>query len=235
MNSPVRYGIAAAAVLVLALIGYQLLPSSTGSGSGGTPVPTTPAASAAPLPPSGPIDAGTYRMGSGPTFLVTVPSGWVSRGDEGIRKNPDGPDEVALDVYPAELRVFADACDSESTEEPIGPSADDLVAALLAQENSDISEPADVTIGGLPGTRLEISAPAGLDVNECSIGSLQIWVDSGGTNYLAGVGGEDVPVVTVYIADTPGGRLAFAPHHGDATAADIAELDAVIASIGIVE
>jgi hypothetical protein len=175
-------------------------------------------------------------MGTEPEVLVTIPPGWVSNGGMSLRKHLDQPNEVALDLYTADIRVFADACQSEGTEEPIGPTAEDLVAALVAQENSDISDPVDVTVAGLPGIRLEISAPAGLDVAQCSIGSLQIWVDrEGGGGYLAGMGSEDTPSATVYVVDTPGGRLAFTPGGLDAAAADIAERDAIIASIEIVE
>src|SRR5687767_7548872 len=52
MNNPVRYAIAAAAVLVVALVGYQLLPSNTGSGEEPTLVPS-PQPSAPPLPTGG--------------------------------------------------------------------------------------------------------------------------------------------------------------------------------------
>ena len=237
MNSPIRYAIAAAAVLVVALVGYQLLPPNTGSG-GVTPKPS-PAVTTSPteiprLPFSGPSDAGTYRMGTGPTILVTVPPGWTSTGGMQIIKNLEQPNEVtALELYSADVQVFADACQSAGTEELIGPTTDDLLAALLAQENSDISDPVDVTIGGLPGKRFEVSVPDGIDIAQCSIGSLQIWVDSM-RSYLAGVG-LDGGARSVGVADAPGGRLLLQLPLGDAPAEDIAERDAIIASIEIVE
>jgi hypothetical protein len=230
----------AAAILVVAVVGYQFLPSNTGSG--GPPTPTaaptpTPAPTAVPrLPESGPIEPGTYRMGSGPTFLITVPPGWASNGGMDIRKHLEEPNELALFVFRSDIEVFADACQSAGTEEPVGPTAADLLAALRAQENSEISDPVDATLGGLTGIRLEISPPAGLDISACSIGSLQIWVDGSGDGYLSGVGSAGNPAATVYIADTPGGRLALTPHHEPgATAADIAELDAMVASIEVIE
>ena len=237
MNNGLRIAIAAAAVLVVAVIGYQLLPGNTGS-VGAQPT-ATPQATATPeptevplMPEEGPLEAGTYRMDTGPTFVLTVPAGWVSTGS-GVRKHLEGPNEVALHVWSTDIQVFADACQSEGTEEPVGPTAADLLAALRAQENSEISNPVDATVGGLTGMRLAISAPAGLDVSECSIGSLQIWV--AGEDYLAGMT-PDTPPATVYIADTPGGRLIYGTgHEPAATAADIAELDAIVASIEVVE
>lgn len=237
MNNPVRIAIAAAAVLVVALIGYQLLPSNT-SGPGGRPT-ATPAATPEPtgvprLPAAGPVEAGTYRIESGPTFLITVPAGWDSTG-LGVRKHDQEPNELAFDVWSSEVQVFADACQSEGTEKPIGPTAADLLAALRAQGNSQLADPEDITVGGLPGMRLNVSAPAGLDLTNCSIGTLQFWVAEEG-GYLAGVGDSGDEDNVVYVADAPGGRLIYGFHHGlAATPADIAELDAIVASIEVVE
>lgn len=225
-----RLAIAAAAVLVVAVVSSQFLPGRTGSvGAGPTSQPTK----VLPLPTSGSLAAGTYRVDTQPAFLVTVPAGWVSTGT-GVRKNLDELGEVALDVWTGAIQVFADACRSQDTETPVGPKAADLLAALRAQENSEVSDPVDATVGGLPGMRLEISAPANLDVAQCSIGSLQIWV-AGTGKYFAGLSPDTSPR-SVYIVDAPGGRLIYyAGREPAATAVDIAELDAVVASIAIVE
>jgi len=245
VNTQLKALLAVAAVAVVALVGYQLLPSNTSSGAKATPVPspsatapsTAPTASADTGPPrlpaSGPIAAGTYLMGSGPTFLITVPPGWVSVNGMSIRKNPDQSTEVAVDMFRAGIDVFADACESDGTAERIGPTAEDLIAALVAQENSDISDPVAVTVAGLPGSQFDVSAPDGLDVTRCSIGSLQIWVDDSGNNYFAGVGLSDEPT-TVYVADAPGGRILYHLNK-KGPAADVAELDAMIASMEIEE
>ena len=245
MNSPVRYAIAGAAVLAVALIGYQFLPRNTGVPGAQLSAPpsatavTQPSAAPEPSgtgltrPPNGPVPPGTYLMGTGPTVLVTIPSGWVYN-DEELRKHEGEPNEVALFVYRAGVSVFADACQSEGTEEPVGPTAADLIAALQRQKNSEVSDPVDVTLAGLPASRFEVSAPVDLDITECSIGSLQIWVDEGGS-YLAGVGLEG-SAATILVADSADGRLLLFPEEGDASAADdIAERDAMIASMHVVE
>lgn len=229
MTNPVRYAIAAAAVLVVALIGYQLLPSNLGSGGSTKP---TADADAPLLPDDGPLEPGTYRVeDTGPTLLLTVPAGWVGNGGMSIRKHLDEPNEVALDLYGPEVRVYADACESAGTDAAIGPSVDDLLAALSAQEGSEIGEPVDTTVAGVPGVRLEISASPGIDFDQCSIGSLQIWV-SDPADYLAGLNdGSNI----AHLADTPDGRLIYVFYQTDsATAADIAERDAIIASMQIV-
>jgi hypothetical protein len=237
MNLYAKLAAGAAAVLVVAVVGYQLLPARGGSGGPtATPVSSpTPAPTEAPLlPRSGKLDPGTYRVVSGPTFLLTVPAGWTSAGI-GVRKYEDA-NELVLDVWGSDVLVFADACESEGTQEAIGPTVADLLAALEAQANSEISDPIDATIGGLSGVRVEISAPEDLDVRTCSIGNLQAWEakdrDLGG--WLAGMTPGD-PSGEIFLADTPDGRLIFRPHHpATATAPDVAELEAIVNSIRVV-
>ena len=226
--------------IVLAVVVASGCGSATPTQAPSAVAPTTAPQTAAPQPTEvprltedGPIEPGTYLMSRDPSFLVTVPAGWESGGLT-IRKHFDQSDEVtAFDAYTKDIRVFADACQSEGTEAPIGPTVDDLVAALEAQENSVVSDPVEISIGGLPGVRLEVSAPASLDTTTCSIGSLQIWRDrENGGGFMAGV----VPgfPASIYAVDTPGGRFQIALGSGG-TAADAAEREAMIASIQFVE
>ena len=229
MSKALRLAIAAAAVLVVAVVAYQFLPGRPGPGGQATPTPEPTAV--VNLPGSGPIEAGTYRLAFGPPVLITLPPGWVSTGT-GVRKHLEEPNEIALDGYTTSIRVFADACESADTDTMVGPTVDDLIAALLAQENSEVSDPVDVTVGGLPGKRFEITTPTGLDLDSCSIGALQIWVDATRSNYLAGIG--DAAAI-VYAADTPTGRLLFVLAGSDESATDVAERDAIVASLDVVE
>jgi hypothetical protein len=236
MNTYAKLIAATAAVLVVAIGGYQLLPGGSDTGTPTAP-PATPTVTSVPtevprLPEDGPIEAGTYRMDYGPTLLVTVPPGWVSYGTSLSNRLEGTNSGVGLDLFFGQIQVFADACQSEGTEQPIGPTAGDLIAALQAQESSDISEPVTVTVAGVPGSRFQISAPSNFDGARCSNGDLQIWLANEGV-VLTGVGGATP--ATVYVADTPGGRLLFMPYEFDPTAADIAERDAIIDSIQIVE
>jgi len=174
---------------------------------------------------------------------VTVPAGWVSVWDGmGIRKHYEQPNEVtAVHMWSPGLAVFADACHSADSEERIGPTVDDLISALQAQENSVLADPVDATIAGIDGTRLELSSPAGLDLAQCSLeGFLQVWkADGGGWNNV----GSDGSASIVYVADTPAGRLHLATDvlndrgasNPAATAADNAEREAIWASLEYVE
>jgi hypothetical protein len=235
MNGYAKLLIAAAAVIAIAVVGISLLPRGTGPGGlqpSATPGPTaTPSAEpteVSRLPNSGPIEPGTYLLGP-TTMRITVPSGWdAGFGGFDIRKHRDQPNEVGLSSSD-EIRVFEDACATDVTPPPTGPSAEDLVAALQAQDNSDVSEPVDVTVDGHSGVRIDITAPEGLDIASCTDGRLRIWEDTPG--YLTVVEPETAPV---YVVQTPSGRIVFGTGHGpEATEADLAELDAIVASIVI--
>ena len=59
--------------------------------------------------------------------------------------------------------VYRDACDTASLPDPpIGPTVDDLVAALDAQANTDMSAPVDVVVDGHHGVRVELTPSDGL-------------------------------------------------------------------------
>ena len=218
-------------VVAVAFVGINLLPRS-GSGPGGplpSPSPTvapsvSPQPTLARLPGSGPMEPGTYLMSDGTSsFRVTIPTGWdAAQNGRDIRKHRGQPGEVTLSLYSSDINVFPDACASQDRPPRTGPTADDLVAALRAQQNSDVSEPAGITIGGRPGQRLDVSTPQGLDVAGCFESTLRIWSGAAGGNYLAfGPPGETAPVS---IVEAPSGRIVFTTAVDDtATAGDQAD------------
>jgi len=239
MNTFAKVFVAAAAVVAVAFVGINLLPRS-GSGPGGplpSPSPTvapsvSPQPTLARLPGSGPMEPGTYLMSDGKSSIrVTIPTGWdAAQNGRDIRKHRGQPGEVTLSLYSSDINVFPDACASQDRPPRTGPTADDLVAALRAQQNSDVSEPAGITIGGRPGQRLDVSTPQGLDVAGCFESTLRIWSGAAGGNYLAfGPPGETAPVS---IVEAPSGRIVFTTAVDDtATAGDQAELQAILDSI----
>lgn len=242
MNKILGFATAAVVVAAVALVGINRLPTA-GSGVGGpqsTPSPSltaaptaTPQPTLARLPQSGPIDAGTYRWTDGRSSIsLTIPSGWDA-GFEGndIRKHRDQASELGLEIYPADIHVYADACDTEGPPPVTGPSADDLVAALLAQRNSETTGPTDITVAGRPGVTVVVSAPKSLDQAGCTDGLVRIWSNLARTgNYLV-VGTEPMPLS---IVGTPSGRLVLVPMiQPTASAADKAELQAIVDSIQI--
>ena len=99
-----------------------------------------------------------------PTFRVTIPAGWDVVTEDGIdiRKHRDQPNEVIFTVFSPDINVYPDACASGKSPPRTGPTTDDLIAALNAQKNTDVSEPAPITIGGRPGVRVEVSTSEGI-------------------------------------------------------------------------
>ena len=89
VNRHAQAAIAVATVLVVAVVAYSLLPGRA-MPPGGQPTPTPQPTEVPRIPATGLIEPGTYRMGIGPYFLVTVPPGWESVTDGmGLRKHRD--------------------------------------------------------------------------------------------------------------------------------------------------
>jgi hypothetical protein len=129
---------------------------------------------------------------------------------------------------------------------PIGPSVNDLVAAMIALHPFEIvAQPTDVTIAGYPGKHLEWVVPdlpttgTGTDLlfTGCVLGQLKSWVgfiDTGepGDAFYGywGPGYRE----EFWILDVAGDRLMIAAEHSAGTlAADLEEQRRILASISI--
>jgi hypothetical protein len=239
MNTPIKLAIAAAAVVVVAIVGFNLLP---GTGNVGAPSPTaspspSPTASPVPLPASGSLEPGTYtiddrRFTQATHFVVTVPAGWTND-DPFIAKNRRQPGEVGLTTWVVS-HVYTDSCQhTTDTLVDVGTSPDKLVDTLLALKSRVVSPPTDATIGGFPAKRLELSVPTDLDVSTCLFGAIKNWpagADESGGLCCGGPGFVDV----VYVVDINGKALAVvARHMPGSSPQDLAELQAIIDSIKI--
>ncbi len=247
MNPYLKIALAAAAVVIVAVVGIRQLGPGVGGSSIGGPAPTattgptaTPAVTPTPsiAPALGALSPGTYRIGDATQtavpFTFTVPAGWTARADGYVYKNADQPDELGFDTSVV-TRVYADACKSKGTLTEVGPKADDLVRALVDQVGSKKSAPVDATLGGRPAKRIDISVPPDLDSATCrNPGELiQIWANSAETEFFA------IPLVypagvvqQVYTADVNGRRAVIVTGTpAAASAADVAELKGVMDSL----
>jgi hypothetical protein len=245
MNPLAKYAIAAAAVVVVAIVGLNLLGrSGTGQVGGAPPSPeASPSASVSPAPiapTSGAIDPGRYRWTSpGGEVTFVLPDGWTGAVD-GIVKNHDTPTQVYLFPFmPGSqyevTHVYADACKSEGRLEPIDPDPGFLSAALEQQAGTDagtswFSGPDSITDPPV-GQMVEISEEAGLDRSNCRYGSegpLQIWADPAETSYFALAPGHRG---VVYVFEPDGTRFVFAADLGpEATEADADAVSAIVGS-----
>jgi hypothetical protein len=248
MNSTLKVGLAAAAVIVVAFVGFNLLPGTSGPGGSPTAAPTpTVAPTAAPSAAAGlPIglitEPGTYRVDdpsdTAVPYTVTVPAGWSGRSDGYVYKHGDSPGELGLTPFNV-THVYEDACNTEGTLTEIGPTVDDLLQALADQEASDASTPVDTTVGGYPAKRVEMSIPTDLDVSTCDVPDIliRIWADAAESSFFAVPVEETLRGFPVYIVDVDGTRAVFlfgSPPDEASSPSDTAELDDIVASITFV-
>ena len=172
MNPSIKLAAAALAVVIVAVIGYNLLPA--GSPNVGGPQPT---ATASPTPTvtttptfnvegqcggalstcRGALTAGTYTSRAmDPALTFTVPSGWYNKFDHvrgyGLEAGPNTSLEVQRDLVVAR----ADCVEAE-TEPGVGTTASAMVQALADRPGLDTTEPAPITIGGLSGFTIDFT------------------------------------------------------------------------------
>jgi hypothetical protein len=222
-----------AAILLLASC------SSTGATAtpGSTALSASPSTSAArELTYSGAtqsLEPGTYAIPAGrftPARLTfEVPEGWTVR-YLGFTKHPDQPEELGLatDIV---THVYTDTCAPEGELRPIGPTVDDLVAALEALGGADVSPAVETTVDGFPARRVDISMSPDIDLAQCRVPALQVWADAQETDFYARIPGA---IDSVYVIDVNGETLALmAGHTIDSTTTDTAELEGIVASIQI--
>jgi hypothetical protein len=258
MNNSAKLALAAAAVVVAAIVGLQVLvPRNVGA-----PQPTPPEATALPvatpgaLPAEASLEPGRYFIanpygdddpvlncdGGCPDFRsvsFTVPGGWTVS-DGLVFKHRNQPNEVAFSVW-APGAVYPDPChwqetvfDQTSVAGPWGPTDE---RALANQAGRGGSTPTAVTFGGEQTARLvsriELSVPADLDLSTCDQGEYRSWTvwqvpDRANTNHAAG----QIDVVYVVGLDR---RSLFidASQRPAASLDDLAELEAILDSMVI--
>lgn len=247
MNNPVRLAMAAAAVLVVALVGYQFLPSNTGSGGPPTATPSlSPAPSlAATLPGEGPIAAGQYTIfadgrRSNPAVTIDVPAGWEACCEapgwiifNGEPWSSSGAIMVGELTY---LVVYSDSClwQSSPTSKPVGAAA--FAAALAAQPGRQGTAPRAVTVGGLPGVHVRLTVPDDLETTTQSDGDAD-FVDCDAGEYRSFDGRYHQGLSQIddfYIIDVGTRTIVFDVFSfPDTAASDLAELEAMLASVEI--
>jgi hypothetical protein len=170
VNAYAKFAVAAAAVLLVAIVGYNLLPAGSRiGGPGPTPSPTPTASLTPSAPPlNGSLKAGDYVARALPgdpmTYTVTVPDGWAGYDGwamEGPHTN-SAPSGIGI-AFLHDPQVAVTPCDSSGkgpSPAPTARSVDDLVAALSARTDLRVSGTADTEVGGRPGKRLDLQLPA---------------------------------------------------------------------------
>jgi hypothetical protein len=188
----------------------------------------------------GNLDPGTYSIPAGritpARFSFTVPAGWST--DEGFVRKHGGAANEVLFVTWIVSHAYTDICQWSGALVDAGTTPDQLITILVAQRRA-ASAVTDVDLGGFPAKRVELTVPADLDVTSCdrgpnASGIIRFWPDPGpdenGGLCCSAVGSTDV----VYAVDVSGERLAVvARHQPGSSAADVSELEAILASLRI--
>ena len=194
MNKLFTFGLGAAAVVVVLVVGAQFFGSRSNVGSGGEPSPT-PSPTATPAPtPQGFLPEGPHNLWSrdlGVTISVTIPApGWNGEPGEGTlvkNDNIDAPDGAGLIVFGhtndllvglGDVYVYGDPCHWASTK-PDTPvtTVDEAVAALVNQPSRDASTPVDVTVDGHAGKYITLHVPDDAVFSDCDQGEFRTFVE----------------------------------------------------------
>jgi hypothetical protein len=246
-NNFVRVGLAAAAVVVIAIIAFNLLPGTPPPGGGPSPSPSVEPSVAAPSAeqstaaglPEGPH---LYQDGQGdgsqntiPPLTVTIPApGWD--GDVGggiLGKNLPGPAGASMIVFAQqEYFVFGDPCHWETTPDTTVTTVDEFIAALSSQASRDASEPVDITLDGYTGKAITLHVADDVDSSQCDQGTYATWncgdlADPIPCGFVEGPGETS----TEYILDVDGVLVAWHTGYGESASPDlVAELESIVQS-----
>ena len=241
---------AAAAVIVVAVVGINLLGARNQGPGGQTPTPSptvvspSPSVTPANAPVRGSLAAGTYRLNEAfqtlRPFTFTVPDGW-QREDNLVAnaaiesENGDPPDDVfggdgvSMATWPVS-HIYRDSCAWTGTLQQTSTAAE-VVDALVAQTGHEKSEPTSTTLAGLPATRLELSLAADTNVAACDDGVVRLWPDAG-PNEQYGLPIDPGQTDVVYVLDFDGKpQLIIAISNESSPPADVDALQQVIDSI----
>jgi hypothetical protein len=252
MNSNlVRVGLAAAAVVVIAIIAINLLPGTNPPGSGepsaspsvepSEAAPSTQPSAAAGLP------EGPHPLTYGPVAMtVTIPArGWVGEPGGGVlikNDNVSPPDGAGMIVWGGidEMYVYGDPC-AWSTTVPATPATtvDEAMAALAAQVARNASAAVDITLDGYAGKAITLHVPEDAvyadegEFTECDQGFFAMFGTTGGTTpddvsrYHQGAGQID----EVWILDVEGQMVVIDwSYYAETPQADIDEERAIVES-----
>lgn len=232
--------LATAAVIVVAVVGVASLtlrPTGKPAASASAPPSPTPSSTSSPSGPTPdpagdvPITTGTYTISTARSSVqFSMPPGWKAPPSsatyvfkpprQGVRS------EVGLEVIPYQItHVVRDVCanDGNVAMDPIGPTAEDLTAALTTQVGVDRKGPDFVSVGRYPARKFEVRIRP-----ECGTQADGFFTDAALTYAFALDPGDTGLVYVINVEDVP---LVITASLGPAaSSADRSELEAIISS-----
>ena len=223
MPNLVKLGAVVAAVLVVALIGFQLLPADPGIGTQPTAAPTdSPSPIASPSPTASPqalvIGADNAPLGPGihqaaapfgVPLTFSLDAGWTATTrQDGLFMYRTQPESFAPALTIDRVsHVFADPCHPDTgapgpSDPPLG--VDELVTALRGMTGFEVGPVADETIGGYPAKRFVLSNTiTDEEAALCTGQPLDLWL--GGVGNTTNQGSQD----QIWVVDVNGTPVAI--------------------------
>ena len=237
MNNVMKLSLAAAAVVVAALLGYNyLVAPNIGGPSLGDATPS-PTANPTPMPAlngQDPLPPGRYQAEPALPMDVTieVPEGW-SAGAAWVAIGPKGntaPDGMAIRFYPGDgLNLYNDplVLSDGLLDPPVGPSVAELVAAMVGHPDWEVTGTDPITLGSYAGQVVHVTLPEG--TTEAT--PFNLFRDGFGGQVYGWAAGQ---LFDIYIVDVAGERLVIdAFHYPETSAEDLAAQQAVLDSIQV--
>ena len=122
-----------------------------------------------PRPPAPPVQLTEHVLTALDSVEVTLslPPGWD--GDNCSSRHRDGRTDAFISVWDV-THVYSDPCQWEGTLEEVGPTVDDLAAALEQQPMRDATV-SDVEVDGFAGKLVTMSVPDDMDYDESKTSS----------------------------------------------------------------
>jgi hypothetical protein len=211
MNSFAKFGVAAAVVVVAALLGFNYLVAPNVGGPGlddpsPTPLPVEPtpeptaASRTQEIIPNGIPDM---------RLTVTVPSHWTAFEGWALNGTDVAPPAGYGMGFWGIANLYADPLDrSAGLAEPIGPTVDDLVEALVSHPGWTATEPTPVTIDGYAGMYLEVTVPDDVTFGDCDPDNgFWMWTTPTAGQRCAQAPGQ---IHHMWVLDVDGERLVIA-------------------------
>ena len=216
MSNLARYGVIAAAIVLLVGAGVVLLrpapagvaaPASVAPTASPSPSPTEAVAASPSLRPDAAIP-GPNRLGDdgGPALILTLPAGagWSNHGSH-LEKDYGGA-MGPLVFLPGITGTYVDPCTDHTLKEPALRGVDQVIAALGDQPGISSKPATDVTISGYSGQYVDMTVTA--DITKCG-GEDEFWLWGAGRDdhIAAGATGE---MWRMYALDLDGTTFPFA-------------------------
>lgn len=228
MNNQVKMAMAAAAIVVVAVAGINLMPRDGAAIGGPDAVSPSPVVSASPEPSPSQRAARLSVAGTGLNGLqltVTLPEEWTT-GTWFAQRGTVPGSGIAFFVSVVD-NTFADQCTQIERSAKVGPTVEDLATALGEIPDTTATDPIQTTIAGLEATYLEVQLPASLPCTTPS--QFVLWQDSPG-NYWYALRSEEL--FRIWIINVGDQRVVVAGRSYPDTSEELkAEMQGILDSI----